>query len=194
MTSTISRRTLLTHGAAGVTGATAVAGVPTQPADASAAALDAQYVSPFAPHPTIAYPSSWYAFTGLTEVSIPSGVYISDQHLAPINAVSGLPDVRALPSSVTLLGVFHQWFPSAAAASGQELLGLHAGGMRFSDLVGGNPVEGQAGFRNFSNAYLVTWQGGVYGLQVDLWVGPDAGSEWQLGQQVVDSITVSGAS
>jgi len=65
--------------------------------------------------------------------------------------------------------------------------------MRFSDLVGGNPVQGQAGFRNFSNAYVLTWRGGVYALQVNLWVGPDVRSEWQLGQQIVDSIAVPGA-
>jgi hypothetical protein len=150
--------------------------------------------SPREHDPTLAYPSAWHAFTGLTEVSIPSGAYVSNRQLSPIKDVSGLPDVRLLPSTVTLLGLFHQWFPSAAAASGQTLLSLHGGQMRFSDLNGGNPVQGQAGFRNFSNAYLMTWQGGVYGIQVNLWVGPDAGSEWQLGQQIVDSIAVPGAS
>ena len=190
MTSTINRRTLVTRAAAGALGAAVVA---PQPASAGPVMLDAQYLSPFPPHPTIAHPSSWYAFTGLTKVSIPAGVYVSDQQLAPINDVSGLPDVRSLPSTVTLLGVFHQWFPSVALASGQALLPLSGGAMRFSDLVGGNPVQGQVGFRNFSNAYVLTWRGGVYALQVNLWVGPDAGSEWQLGQQIVDSIAVPGA-
>src|SRR6201999_4139990 len=106
----------------------------------------------------------------------------------PITGVSGLPDVRLIPSTATLLGVFHQWFPSAAELPG--LLSLNEGQtMQFSDLVGGTSIAGQAGFRNFSNAYMVLWQGQIYGLQVMLWVGPGAGSEWQAGPQMVNTIT-----
>jgi hypothetical protein len=187
MGSLINRRTLVRRTAGAALG-TAAATATTGDVSSAAVTLDAQYTSPFPPHPTIAYPSSWYAFTGLTEVSIPAGVYVSDERLAPVKDVSGLPDLRLLPTTVTLLGLFHQWFPSEAAVSTVPVLQLTGPTMRFSDLHGGNIIK--AGFRKFANAYVVNRQGNTYGLQVMVWIGPDAGSEWQIAQQIVDSISV----
>lgn len=85
MRAMITRQGFLTTDAGGALGAAAAAAARlAQPETAGAAVtLDASYTSPYPPHPTIDHPNSWFVFTGLTEVTIPAGVYVCNQQLAP---------------------------------------------------------------------------------------------------------------
>lgn len=184
MRATITRKGLLRRAVGGAIAAGAAGGLA-QPASAAAVTLDARYDSPYPPYPRIDHPSSWYAFTGLTEVTIPAGVYVCNRQLAPMKDVEGHPDLGKLPTDVTLLCVFHEWLPPDTDVSGAP--SLNARTMRFTDLGGGGPTEPHA-FRQFTNWWPASWNGELYGLLVYLWVGPDAGSEWQEAQPIVDSI------
>lgn len=188
MRATITRKRFLRRAAGGVIGAGA-AGALAQPASAGApVTLDASYDSPYPPHPRIEHPSSWYAFTGLTEVTIPSGVYVCNRQLAPMKDVEGHPDIGKLPTDVTLLCLFHEWLPPETDVAGAP--SLNGRTMRFADLGGG--ITQPYGFRRLTNWWPASWNGELYGLLVYLWVGPGAGSEWQEAQPIVDSIHLPG--
>jgi hypothetical protein len=58
--------------------------------------------------------------------------------------------------------------------------------MRFSDLGGGQ--RNWHSFRAFTGWYVATSGDLVYSIEADVYVGPDAGAEWQGVQPIVSSI------
>lgn len=102
-----------------------------------------------------------------------------------MNDVEGHLDLAKVPTDATLLSLFHEWLPPETDVSWAP--SLNGRTMRFTDLGGGARSD-PAGFRQFTNWWPASWNGELYGLLVYLWVGPDAGSEWQEVQPIVDSI------
>lgn len=187
VTTHISRRRLLTGAAGAGAALAAVAGSP-DGAAAAQAQLSESFASPYAPYPTLMYPPDWFAFTGLTQVMIPAGVYVATQQLSAMPDLEGHPNPMLLPADVTLLCLFHQPLPQPKP--GYELPPkLNGASMSFAALSGPRTV--QAGFQKYIGGWTATADDGqLYGLQSWVYVGPNAGADWTAVQAVVDSVTM----
>ena len=76
----LKRRSLFKLGAVGAGAAAAVGATP--PGRARAAVLDASFTSPYPPHLTFSYPSSWFVHTALIPgVVMPYDVIVCNRHL-----------------------------------------------------------------------------------------------------------------
>jgi hypothetical protein len=150
--------------------------------------------APYAPHPVISYPRSWHVYTALIPgVVMPYDVVVCNRKLHPLPDIEGYPDLRAVPRDVTMLLLYiRDPVPIASANPSGKPIRLNGTTMRFSDLGGGQ--RNWQGFRNFIGSYIATSGPMLYSIGVNVYVGPDAGSEWKQVQPIVDSIHLPGRS
>lgn len=186
LSTTISRRGFLKGAGSGTLGAAAAGGLLGAPSAQAAVSLDANYSSPYPPYATIAHPSSWNVYTGLTRVVIPAGVFVCNRQLQPMPDIHGLPDLGYVPSDSTLLCLYQQELPAGFDTS--LAMPLNGSMMSFSDLGGGTLDQPRVGFRQFAATWVATVDGNAYNLQVFVYIAPDAGAEWAEVQPIVDSI------
>ncbi len=190
MTTTIPRRGFLKRAGSAV--GVAAAASAALPASARAATdLDASFTAPYPPNPVIAYPSSWFVYTALIpNVTMPYDVVLCDRQLGPLPDIQGYPNLAVVPTDATMVLLFiRDPVPLAAVTSPDiaEAVSLDNGRtMRFSDLGDGG-INWQ-GFRNFIGWYTVTSGDILYSMGLNVYVGPNAGSEWSDSQLIVDSI------
>jgi hypothetical protein len=151
------------------------------------------FTAPYAPHPVISYPRSWHVYTALIPgVVMPYDVVVCNRKLHSLPDIEGYPDLRAVPRDATMLLLYIRDPVSIASAnlSGKPIR-LNGRTMRFSDLSGG---QRNRGFRNLIGSYIVTSGPMLYSMGVNVYVGPDAGSEWKQVRPIVDSIHLPGRS
>ena len=184
-----TRSTFLKRFAGGTVGAAAVAGGIASSGGADIP-LDASFRSPYAPYPTFAYPSSWHVYTALIPGVIePFDVVFSNRALGPLPDIDGMPDMSAVPSDATVLLLYSQQLPVDYNVARALPLGAT---MRFNDLGGGFVDRSPGGFRRFQAWYAAPTKGGLFGLNVYVFVGPRAGREWAQVQAIVNSIHLTG--
>jgi hypothetical protein len=150
------------------------------------------FAAPYAPHPVISYPGSWHVYTALIPgVVMPYDVVVCNRKLHSLPDIEGLPDLRAVPRDATMLVLWLQDpVPVASANLSGRPIRLNGRTMRFSDLRGGQ--RNWQGFRNFIGWYIATSGDTLYSIGVNVYVGPDAGSEWRQVQPILDSIHLPG--
>jgi hypothetical protein len=151
------------------------------------------FTAPYAPHPVISYPHSWYVYTALIPgVVMPYDVVVCNRKLHSLPDIEGYPDLRAVPRDATMLLLYiRDPVPIASANLSGKPIRLDGRTMRFSDLSGG---QRNWGFRNFIGSYIATSGPMLYSIEVNVYVGPDSGSEWKQVQPIVDSIHLPGRS
>jgi hypothetical protein len=148
--------------------------------------------APYAPHPVISYPRSWFVYTALIPgVVMPYDVVVCNRKLHSLPDIQGYPDLRAVPRDATLLLLYiRDPVPISSANLSGKPIRLNGTTMRFSDLSGGQ--RNWQGFRNFIGVYIATSGDMLYSIGVNVYVGPDAGSGWKQVQPIVDSIHLPG--
>jgi hypothetical protein len=177
----------MTAGAVGVAVAGGVA------ADAGPAlALDAAFVSPYPPNPVIRYPSSWFVYTAhIPGVLEPFDVIVSDRQLQPLPDVDGWPDMRAAPTDATTLVLFSEELPGDFDVSPALPV---ASGVRFGHLNDGGVEAALGGVRRYHRWYAARVGEKLYGLNLLIFVGRDAGPSWGNVRGIAESIHLTGAS
>jgi hypothetical protein len=160
----------------------------------STAPSQRSFTAPYAPHPVISYPRSWYVYTGLIPgVVMPYDVVVCNRKLHSLPDIEGYPDLRAVPRDATMLLLYiRDPVPIASANLSGKPIRLNGRTMRFSDLSGGQ--HNWQGFRNFIGVYKATFGDLLYSIGVNVYVGPHAGSAWKQVQAIVDSIHLPGRS
>jgi hypothetical protein len=151
------------------------------------------FTTPYAPHPVISYPRSWHVYTALIPgVVMPYDVVVCNRKLHSLPDIEGYPDLRAVPRDATILLLYiRDPVPIASANLSGKPIRLNGRTMRFSDLSG---AQHNWGFRNFTGWYIATSGDMLYSMGVNVYVGPDAGSEWRQVRPIVDSIHLPGRS
>jgi hypothetical protein len=182
--STLTRKGFLKRAAGGaVVGSAALA-----PGARAQTVLDASFTSPYAPNPTLNYPSSWNVYTALIPgVTIPYDVVLCNRSLSPLGDVDGGPDLSDVPADATMLVVFHR--PLEAGFDVSRSIPLNGTNMQFGAMGGGN--VNWWGFRQFLGWWTATVQGALYSLVVLVYVGPEAGSDWTEVQDIVNSVRLA---
>jgi len=185
-----TRATFLKKATAGAVGVTVAGGLA---ADAgSTVALDATFVSPYPPHPVIRHPSSWYVYTAhIPGVLEPFDVVVSNRQLQPLPDVDGWPDMRAAPSDATTLVLFSEELPGDFDISPALPI---ANGVRFGDLHDGGVERALGGVRRYHRWYVVRVGEKLYGFNLLIFVGRDAGANWGNVKGIAESIHLTGAS
>lgn len=155
-------------------------------ASGRSAELDATFISPYLPNPVFSYPSEWFVYTALLPGVIePYDVVFSNRQLGPLPDLDGVPDLGAAPSDATTLVVFSEQLPDDYDVS--RAIPFVAT-MRFNDLGGGYTDRSPGNVRRFQGWWAARVNGSLYGFNVFVFVGPNAGSEWAEVQGIVDSI------
>lgn len=181
-----TRRTFLTKLSAGVglVGVGAAGGVVAEAGPT--VALDETFVSPYAPHPVIRHPSSWHVYTAhIPEVIEPFDVVVSSHALEPLPAVDGWPDMRGAPSDATVLILFSEELPAGFDVSPALPI---ARGVDFGDLHDGGAEPALGGARKYHRWYTASVDGKLYGFNLLIFVGRDAGPEWNSVKGIAASI------
>jgi hypothetical protein len=187
----ITRKGFLKRAAGTAAGAAAVVTLPASARADTTLALDATFTAPYQPHPVIRHPSSWFVYTALIRhVLMPHDVVVCNRQLGPLEPIGGFPDMRAVPSDATMLLLYIRdpVHVKSVTAPISEAISLNGSTMHFSHLGGGQ--RDRQGFRNFTGWYIVTSGGILHSIGVNVYIGPNAGSEWKQVQPIVDSIHV----
>jgi hypothetical protein len=193
MSPAITRKGFLRGAASGAMGA-AAAGAAVAASARAAETLDASFTSPYAPHPVIRHPSSWFTYSGLMPgVAMPYQVAVCNRQLAPLRDVDGGPDLSTVPDDATMLMLcLYDPVPREAVTAPDisQAVPINGTTMHFSDLGGGE--INYYGFRQFLGWHILISGDTLYSIETRVYVGPNASSEWTQVQPIVDSVHASG--